>query len=199
MRERILFEAANLIARRGYFGTSTRQIAVAAGIRQPSLFHHFSSKDEIMQVLLSYSLDAPSEYAAALAEQNGSAAERLYKYMRFDVRHVARSPYNLSGLHGDDVMESPGFELWRAEREAIRTGVQTIIAQGVESGEFIPIDPELARHMIINLILATIVLYSGKPVPADDLPDTIASFGLRALLADPAHLDSIRTTISEGS
>jgi len=192
MRERILSEASNLIAHRGYFGTSTRQIAEAAGIRQPSLFHHFATKEDIMKVLLTYSLDAPSEYVAALAAQQGSAAERLYRYLRFDARHICRSRYNLSGLHGDDVMESPGFERFRAERETIRSSVQSIIEEGVESGEFVAIDPELARHMVINLLLTTIVLYSGRTVPGADLPDTIASFGLRALLTDPARLDLIR-------
>ena len=192
MRERILYVASNLIADRGYFGTSTRQIAEAAGIRQPSLFHHFSTKDEIMKVLLSYSLDAPAEYAAALANQDGSAAERLYKYVRFDARHICRSRYNLSGLHGDDVMESPGFERWRALRETVRSSVQAMVEQGVRSGEFVAIDPELARHMVINLCLTTIVLYSGKRVETGDLPDTIASFGLRALLKDGSRLDELR-------
>ncbi|MFD8382255.1 TetR/AcrR family transcriptional regulator [Streptomyces sp. NPDC059679] len=40
-RRRILTEAALLFRRHGYRGTSTRQIAEAVGIKQPSLFHHF--------------------------------------------------------------------------------------------------------------------------------------------------------------
>ena len=51
-RERILTEASRLFAERGYDGTSTRQIADAVGIRQPSLFHHFASKQAIMEELL---------------------------------------------------------------------------------------------------------------------------------------------------
>src|SRR5581483_2006845 len=43
-RERILYEASNLFAREGYHGTTTREIAAAVGVRQPSLFYHFPSK-----------------------------------------------------------------------------------------------------------------------------------------------------------
>ena len=39
-RGRILLEASLLFAQRGFFGTSTRDIADAVRIRQPSLFHH---------------------------------------------------------------------------------------------------------------------------------------------------------------
>jgi AcrR family transcriptional regulator len=46
-RERILREASRLFATRGYYGSSTRDIAAAVGIQQPSLFHHFPHKQAI--------------------------------------------------------------------------------------------------------------------------------------------------------
>ena len=53
-RERILREASILFTQHGYFGTSTRDIAGAVGIRQPSLFHHFDNKAAIAEELLEY-------------------------------------------------------------------------------------------------------------------------------------------------
>ena len=55
-RERLLRAASALFATKGYFGTSTREIAELVEIRQPSLFHHFESKAAIAQVLLDRSL-----------------------------------------------------------------------------------------------------------------------------------------------
>jgi AcrR family transcriptional regulator len=46
-RERILDCAANLYSRHGYGEGSVRNIAAAIGIRGPSLYHHFASKEEI--------------------------------------------------------------------------------------------------------------------------------------------------------
>ena len=50
-REQTLGVSSRLFTERGYRATSTRDIAEGVGIRQPSLFHHFSSKAEIMAEL----------------------------------------------------------------------------------------------------------------------------------------------------
>src|SRR5439155_21363461 len=84
-RERILIEAARLFARRGYHATTTRQIAQAVGIRQPSLFHHFPSKHAIVAEILRSDLDEAVPAAEALASGPGPASVRLYRYLRHDV------------------------------------------------------------------------------------------------------------------
>ena len=84
-RERILREASRLFAVRGYYGTSTRDIARAVGIRQPSLFHHFPNKEAIFQELLSYSLDDSAVVAEHLAGASGNPAARLYRFPRTNV------------------------------------------------------------------------------------------------------------------
>ena len=69
-RERVLREAARLFAIKGYYGTSTRAIAAAAQIQQPSMFHHFPSKDAIMLALIDINLDEPT----AVAEREAASA-----------------------------------------------------------------------------------------------------------------------------
>lgn len=46
-RERILAAALDLFSERGFDGASTREIAARAGVTQPLLNYHFSSKDEL--------------------------------------------------------------------------------------------------------------------------------------------------------
>ena len=190
-RERILYEASNLFAAMGYHATTTREIARAVGIRQPSLFHHFASKREIMQALLSYDLDAFS-FVEGLAAEEGPASVRLYRYLRDDVALVSQSPYNLSGLYTDEVMGDPDFAPWADRAEQLHRAVERIVADGVASGEFVAIDPFLVREAIYGILLRTLMTYSGgRPQPAAALGDEIASFVLRAVLADPSRLAEI--------
>ena len=43
MRERILAVATQMLADRGYDGTSLKMIADEVGLKKPSLLHHFPS------------------------------------------------------------------------------------------------------------------------------------------------------------
>ncbi|HEX8731729.1 MAG TPA: TetR/AcrR family transcriptional regulator [Ktedonobacterales bacterium] len=44
-RQRLLREAMRLFLRDGYDSVATRQVCLAAGVTQPSLYHHFGSKE----------------------------------------------------------------------------------------------------------------------------------------------------------
>lgn len=46
-RQQIILEAARLFAQKGFEGTSMRDIAAATGILAGSLYHHFTSKEEL--------------------------------------------------------------------------------------------------------------------------------------------------------
>ncbi|WP_151638205.1 MULTISPECIES: TetR/AcrR family transcriptional regulator [Noviherbaspirillum] len=56
-RDQILHAAASLFRNQGYAATTLRQIADAAGIKAGSIYYHFSSKDEILGVVLDAGID----------------------------------------------------------------------------------------------------------------------------------------------
>ncbi len=61
-REDILRAAARLFAVRGFLGTTTGQIAGAAGLSQSAIFHWFSSKESILELLFSQGWDRSLAY-----------------------------------------------------------------------------------------------------------------------------------------
>src|SRR5437016_4468835 len=199
-RERILIEAARLFARRGYHATTTRQIAQAVGIRQPSLFHHFPSKRAIVQEILRSDLDEAVPAAEALASGPGPAGVRLYRYVRHDVEHLIGSPYDLRGMYTEEVMGDPQFAAWNQKRIRLHAAVEQIVKDGVASGVFLPIDTALAREAIAGILIRALTLYSGGRTGASArFGDEIASLVLRGLPADPAVLEAGRRDAAGGS
>jgi TetR/AcrR family transcriptional regulator len=61
-RQRQLLEVAlNAFSRRGYKGTTTKQIAAAAGVTEAVIFQHFPSKKDLYSAVLELHLDAGEE------------------------------------------------------------------------------------------------------------------------------------------
>lgn len=190
-RERILREASRLFAVRGYYGSSTRDIATAVGIRQPSLFHHFPNKQAIFQELLSYSLDDSAVVAEYLVHAGGSSAARLYRFLVEDFRYLMNSPYDLRSIFTSDVLLDEEFEPWGQAALKLHVAVSDIIRQGIEADEFIDIEVSFARQAISGLMLETIRERSlGEELPVQR-PTRTAEFMLRALLVDPSRIEEI--------
>lgn len=178
----------------GYHASTTRDIALAVGVRQPSLFHHFSSKAAIVIALLEWDLSEVLPYVQRLAAADDSAAIRLYHYICHDVEHLATAPYNLSGIYAEDVMNDPEFAEWARKREAIHAAVERIVRQGIDAGEFVRVRPAVVRETIAGILTRTLTLHSGGRGADRDLGDEIAALLLRGLLADPGSLDAVRAS-----
>jgi AcrR family transcriptional regulator len=68
-RLRLLSTAAEIFSKRGFRATSMKEIAAAVGMSKPTIYHYFSSKEELLVRLysdvLDESLDAARETVAA--------------------------------------------------------------------------------------------------------------------------------------
>lgn len=192
-RERILVEASHLFAVRGYFGTSTRDIADAVGLRQPSLFFHFPSKQAIVEQLLAYSLTEPTAVAESLRHLPGSAAVRLYRYVWFDTQHLLQSPYDLTGVHGDDLMSAPGFAVWKRKAHRLRRLIQAMVKQGHADGSLREVDAVLTQELLSGINLNTIRMAHSRRRPRKrHVPVFVADFTLRAVISDVDDLAAVR-------
>ena len=190
-RQRILAEASALFAQKGYHGTSTREIAGAVGIQQPSLFHHFESKEAIIRDLIDFDLDEPLAVAEREAAADGSPAIRLFRYLAWDVEYLCRSPYNLPPVHL--MLGDPVFSVAIERYERLVAARESLIRAAIEVGEFVDVDPSFAQHAIVWMIGGTVAEADGlTPEEARVTADRLASFAVRAMLRNPGDLDQIR-------
>ena len=115
-REEILDAAAELFTNLGYASTSTRRIADAVGVRQASLYHHFATKDDILDALLAGTVDEPLRLATELLYENGPAVPRLHALVVGDVTQLCASRWNLGALYLLPELRLDRFEQFRLSR-----------------------------------------------------------------------------------
>jgi AcrR family transcriptional regulator len=94
-REEILAIAATMFAERGFATTTVREIAEAAGILSGSLYHHFDSKESMVDEILAGFLEE------TLAAQR-RAAEREQDPARV-LRDLVTQSFAALGPHGDAI------------------------------------------------------------------------------------------------
>jgi AcrR family transcriptional regulator len=192
-RGRILLAASVLFAQRGYFGTSTRDIADAVQIRQPSLFHHFQAKHEIFRALVEMDLGPSIDRMNRRFDEQSSWAEKLHLSIACDVREILVQPFDARGLYQDAVLALEHFE---AEREGIalfHEQIERVIDAGRQAGEFVALDPSFVQRAINGVLFETLREQGG---PAGHMrherPLQAADFVVRSLLVDQSRLVAIR-------
>jgi len=123
-REQILDAAAELFTTRGYASTSTRAIAEAVGIRQASLYHHFATKDDLLEALLIDTVTSSLPVAEALlavpAPDSEAAAARLHALALFDGRQLCATRWNVGVLYLLPELRTERFLPFQATRERLR-------------------------------------------------------------------------------
>ncbi len=192
-KELILLEASRLFAVRGYLGTSTRDIAAAVGIQQPSMYSHFSSKQAIAEELLRRDLTAGNAALERVAADGGGAPVELYRYLHWEVAHDLATPFDLRSLYLGPLLDQSEFAEGRRLLKRYDALMRSIVERGVAAGDFVEIDPQFAKRLIDGVILEAIRTGALDNRVDDDEPDLTASFVLRALLAKPSRVPSVRT------
>jgi len=123
-REQILDAAAELFTTHGYARTSTRAIAEAVGIRQASLYHHFRTKDDVLEALLDGTVTPALPVAESLLDGPAAdvtqAAARLHALALFDGRQLCGTRWNLGALYLLPELRTQRFVPFQAARERLR-------------------------------------------------------------------------------
>jgi TetR/AcrR family transcriptional regulator len=80
MRDRILAVAIRLFARHGFDGVSVRDVASAAGVTMPTLYHHFGDKRSLYLESCLSLFERWGLRLSHLLQQTGTPQQRLFDY-----------------------------------------------------------------------------------------------------------------------
>jgi AcrR family transcriptional regulator len=161
-REELLAIAAGLFAERGYRNTTVRDIADAAGILSGSLYHHFDSKESMVdEILRSFQEELFGEYDAILASDD-DARTKLERAVRvsFAAIHDHRSEVAIFQNEADQLGTLDRFG-YLAERNAQSREVwMTLLREGVASGALRDdLDVELVYRFLRDTVWVAVRWY----------------------------------------
>lgn len=96
-RQAIIEGAIDCIASRGLRGTTLDTVAERAKVSRPLVVFHFKSKNRMLIDVLNYmGTRFSAGWDAALADQSGTAADRVLRALEYDVRFVCDYPQYVS-------------------------------------------------------------------------------------------------------
>ncbi len=191
-RNEILDAAAQIFSQKGYHGTSMQDIALAVNLQKASLYHHVSSKQEILFDLLNRGLDILTNRVEEAIDDPGPPDERLRKatcaYLSTlteyqDLASVLLLEYRSlePDYHDRHIPQRDRFEqIWRE-----------LIQEGVDAGNFTCDHPSLSARALLGVLNWTVTWFRADgPMSAEDIANQLADLFLMGLTTRDNNLET---------
>lgn len=151
-RERLLAAAVAAFAEKGFHGTTTRDIAAAAGMSPAALYVHHRSKEELLHLISRAGHERTLALVEAAAASSPRPVEQLTRLVEDFVRHhvVAHTTarvinYELAALTPEHQVEIAAL------RRSIDRVVRRVLEAGVAAGDLHTPDPHMTASALLSL------------------------------------------------
>jgi AcrR family transcriptional regulator len=151
-RARIMETAETLFRRLGFAKTAVADIAAQLGMSPANVYRYFDSKNAIVEAICRRCLSAVEEKAWAVARSKTPAAQRMERLV---LEILAYHKENLVTEQRVNELVVAAIEHgWvRAHKDVIRNVVELILRDGIEAGEFEPVDPRDTAELIMRSVV----------------------------------------------
>ncbi len=137
-RDALVQIAAELFAEQGYRATTVRHIGDAAGVLSGSLYHHFDSKETILDELLSSYLEELLDTYRAIVAAGDEPDTTLRELVRASFRSLSEHRAAITVLQNERgyLHTLPRFGYLTKSEEEVRRIWITVLREGTASGTF---------------------------------------------------------------
>lgn len=152
-RNSLLASALGLFERRGYPATSVEDIVTGAGLTKGAFYHHFGSKEEVLQIIHDTYIDKELEVVEQILADFDDPRDRLRELIRTSVEDLGEYRSHISVYMQDRrYLTGDRRKAVSAKREAIDKAFRSAIEDGVERGYFrADVTPRLTGLGIIGM------------------------------------------------
>jgi AcrR family transcriptional regulator len=165
-RASLLGSAKWLIADAGSAEIPLGEIALAAGVGRTTLYDYFIDRDDLIATLVETELPGVIDDLIATSSRLGTAGERLADLAARTVEFVAGDPVLGLILHREaGRMGLEAQQRIRAAHAQLSEAMVGLYHEGVGSGEFRPMPPDLAGRLIQDTIMSAAKALISAPDP----------------------------------
>ncbi|MGO2097628.1 MAG: TetR/AcrR family transcriptional regulator [Candidatus Microbacterium stercoravium] len=158
-RDQILEIAVQVFIEQGYDATSVSSLAARLGLSKSALYHHFASKEELLEVALDEALGGLEGVLKEPGAHDGSARDRLEYVLRGAVFVlVERVTYVtlLLRMRGNSDVERAALERRRMFDREVTALVRAAQAEGTMRAD---IDPSIATRLLFGMVNSIVEWY----------------------------------------
>ena len=139
----------------GYHGSTVREIATRAGLSVPGVYHHWTSKQQLLVALLDVTMDDLLARAGLARSETDGPTPRLCNLVEcLALFHTYRRELGFLGASEMRSIAEPD----RTRIAALRTNMQRMVdeevLEGVRRGEFRVVRPKEAARAVVSLCTA---------------------------------------------
>jgi transcriptional regulator, TetR family len=183
----LLDVAVAVFNERGYDATSMEELATRLGVTKSAIYHHVSSKVELLRLALDRALDALFAVTEEPGATGGPAIDRLEHVVRGSVRVLAAElPFVtlLLRVRGNSPVEQAALQ----RRRRFDRVVTDLVRAAEEEGDVRPdVDPAITSRLLFGTVNSLVEWYRPDGgLSADDLADALVATTFQGLRARPA-------------
>ena len=195
-RDELLAIAADLFAERGFKNTTVRDIADAAGILSGSLYHHFDSKESMVDEILSSFQDELFATYDRITRSGQDARSKVEAVVRASFDAIDRHHAEVA-IFQNDASYLTGFERFgylRDHNVRFREMWLDLLREGVDTGALrADVDAELVFRFIRDTVWVAVRWYRpGGELSAAQVADQYLSILLDGVAARRRPVRKVR-------
>ncbi len=183
-REKILDAAAKIFGENGYHATSMQDIAKAVDLKKGSLYHHVSSKQEILLALLEQALDLLITRLEEVAAKDLTPEAKLTQAMSVYLNILTENRSLSTVLLLEHRSLKPEFHAAHLpQRDKFENIWREIIQEGIDFGQFNSTNAAQATRFLLGTLNWTITWYNpAGPLTSAEITEQCANLFLHGFL-----------------
>jgi len=176
-RHEIFHQVVPIVSKKGFYETSMREIADAAGLGKSTLYDYFKTKDEILIYFFEDQLRDMTQEAQRIALQNLSADKRLRQITEKYLESLqANKSLFLRLMQESQRLKLESQKQVQFKRHAYQDLIRALIDEGIREGVFRKVNSLLAARLLISSISSAVYGSRSTGTPQEMLQETLDIF-----------------------